>query len=169
MIEQGFVQSSTTPSFFWKIYQDGLVNKLLDYIDDLLYFCESEVTLKIFKDSLVSRFNIEFLGQAHRYLLARTTQSTDFCITLEQLCYCKSVLNHYLKKTGMKHNNKHHYIPLHYDFVPSIEDCAATDEESKKIQEGYNIDFASCIGDLICLAYTHPDIIYMVAKFLKFT
>ena len=55
------------------------------------------------------------------------------------------------------------------EFIPSIEDCAKTDEESQMMQEDYYINLASCVGALIYLAYTQPDIIYAVAKFSKFT
>ncbi len=40
---------------------------------------------------------------------------------------------------------------------------------AKTLQEEYGIDFASCVGSLLYLSYTRPDITYAVVKFAKYT
>ena len=43
-------------------------------------------------------------------------------------------------------------------------------EELQNIQvEFFNVDFSSCVGAHIYLAYTHSNIIYAAAKFFKLT
>jgi len=62
-----------------------------------------------------------------------------------------------------------HYTPLPNDVIASAQDCLTTMDESKKMQQEYNIYFASCIGTLIYLSHTQPDIIYVVNKLAKYT
>jgi len=112
---------------------------------------------------------IEFLGQAHWYLSVQISQDASFEVTLDQSRYCKAILNQFLETAGTMKNNKHHYVPLPSDFVPSIEDCAETKEKSKKIQEEFNVDFLLCMGALIYLAYTQLDIAFAIRKFSKST
>jgi hypothetical protein len=55
------------------------------------------------------------------------------------------------------------------EFVPSVEDCSKDEETTKTLQEEYGIDFALCVGALLYLSYTRPDITYAVVKFAKYT
>ncbi len=55
------------------------------------------------------------------------------------------------------------------DFVATADNNSKDNEAAAKLQEEYNIDFASCIGSLIYLALTRTDIIYAVNKLAKFT
>ncbi len=50
-----------------------------------------------------------------------------------------------------------------------MEDCSKDEEAAKTLQEEYGIDFASCVGALLYLSYTRPDITYTVVKFAKNT
>ncbi len=49
-----------------------------------------------------------------------------------------------------------------------MEDYSKDEETAKTLQEKYGIDFASCIGALLCLSYTRPDITDAVVKFAKY-
>jgi len=57
--------------------------------------------------------------------------------------------------------------PLPSGFVPTSDDCATTETESKELDFSYNVDYASCIGSLIYLSMTRTDIIYSVNKLAK--
>jgi hypothetical protein len=50
---------------FTRTEPDGIMLRLVLYIDDGLYFCASEGALDRFKKELPARFNVDFLGTAH--------------------------------------------------------------------------------------------------------
>jgi hypothetical protein len=64
---------------------------------------------------------------------------------------------------------RHHDAPLPSGFIATVDDCSASEDESQQLSEGFNIDFASCIGSLIYLSMTRTEIIYAVNKLAKFT
>jgi hypothetical protein len=71
--------------------------------------------------------------------------------------------------TGAKKKPRFHNTILPAEFVPSAEDCSKDEETAKNLQVEYGIDFASCVGALLYLSYTRPDITYAVVKLVKFT
>ena len=87
LIAEGFVQSKVHPCFFCKEYEDKSVVKLLDYVDDRLYFSTSNASIKTFKEHLSECFDVEVLGQEHWYLLTCITQEQIFNITVDQSRY----------------------------------------------------------------------------------
>ncbi len=143
--------------------------KLIVYVDDKLFFGNNETTLQEFKDKLAKRFDVEFLGQAHWYLSARIHQDTDFNVTLDQARYCKAIVNRFSEKAGAEKKPRFHSTILPAEVVPSVEDCSKDEETAKTLQEEYGIVFASCVGALLYLSYTRPDIAYAVVKFAKYT
>ncbi len=82
--EKGFIQLRAGPCLFCKAIPDGSHVNLTVCVDDKLFFGSSEATLQEFKDKLAKRFDVEFLGQAHRYLSARIHQDADLNVTLDQ-------------------------------------------------------------------------------------
>ncbi len=112
---------------------------------------------------------MEFLGQAYWYLSARIHQDAEFNVTLDQARYCKSIINRFLEKAGAKKKPRFHNTILPAEFVPSAEDCSKDEVAAKSLQVEYGIDFASCVGALLYLSYTRPDITYAVVKLAKFT
>jgi hypothetical protein len=138
-------------------------------VDEKLFYGNNEVTLQEFKDKLSKRFDVEFLGQAHWYLSARIHQDADFNITLDQARYCKAIVNRFLEKAGAKMKPRFHSTILPAECVPSVEDSSKDEETAKTLQEEYGVDFASCVGALLYLSYTRPDITYAVVKFAKYT
>ena len=67
----------------------------------------------------------------------------------------------------LQKSEKIHHIPM--DFEASIQDCSKTSEQAEMLQQEFNIDFASCVGALIYLSYTRPDITFAVNKLVKLT
>jgi len=100
LLSQGFQQSSIIKCLFWKTFPDGSVIKMLDYVDDLLYFGTSLDTLKAFEEAISKRFDLTLMGQAHWYLATRISQAADFNITVDQSRYCISIVKRYLEKAG---------------------------------------------------------------------
>jgi hypothetical protein len=143
--------------------------KLIVYVDGRLFFGNNEATLQEFKGELSKRFAVKFLGQAHWYLSARIHQDADFNVILDQARYCKAIVNRLLEKVGAKKKPRFHSTILPAEFFPSVEDCSEDEKTAKTLQEEYGIDFASCVGALLYLSSTRPDITYAVVKFAKYT
>ena len=63
-----FKQSTTDTTYFIKCYKDGSWIRLIFYVDDLLCFGSSDAVEKEFEQSISSRFNINYNGQANWFL-----------------------------------------------------------------------------------------------------
>jgi hypothetical protein len=169
LVQKAFVPSTTVPCFFSKHFDDGSFIKLLNYVDDLLYCSNSPSHMQAFEESLGKRFSIELMGQAHWYLSSRVTQEANFNISIDQSRYCLSVVKRYLDTAGCPKVNRTHSSPLPAEFVPSADDCSPSQEAVKALEEQYNIAYDSCVGALIYLAQTRPDIAFPVNKLAKFS
>jgi hypothetical protein len=88
---------------------------------------------------------------------------------LDQSSYCLSIVKKYLETAGAPKNDREHITPLALDFIPTSDDCSASEDVARELEKEYNIDFASCIGSLIYLGMTRCDIVYAVNKLAKFT
>ena len=148
---------SNLPVLFCRKDRDRNKLWIIIYIDDFLYFDTSEKTRNQFELEFGSRFNVEFQGQAHWYLAARITQDKDLNITIYQSRYSKSIVKRYLETAGIKISAREITSILPTSFVPTKQDCSETLEEASRLQEEYNIDYASCVGSLIYLVNTRPD------------
>ena len=60
LLEEGFVQSRASPCFFCKIFPGGYFIKIIIYVDDKLFFGNSEIILTEFKEKISKRFDVEF-------------------------------------------------------------------------------------------------------------
>lgn len=138
--------------FFVKEFSDGTKIFLLNYVDDMLYYGTDTKKVKEFEEQIGERFNLELLGQAHWYLGTRICQ-----------------LANYLDTAGCPKNNRRHKTTLAIDFIPTSDNCSTSKNETKKLSEEFNVDFASCVGSLIYLGMTHMDISYAVNKLVKYT
>ena len=63
--------------------------KLINYMDDALYYASSDKVREDFEISLKNRFNLTLLGEAKWYLGMRIKQDKDF-ISLDQDQYVKT-------------------------------------------------------------------------------
>jgi hypothetical protein len=75
----------------------------------------------------------------------------------------------YLEPAGVKKTTKEYTSILPPKFVPTKNDCSADEGEARKLQDEYNIDYASCIGSLIYLSNTRPDLVYGINKLAKYS
>ena len=132
-------------------------------------FSTSETMTKEFERLIAARFALEFKGQVSWYLSVKIKQDKDFNITIDQDRYVQSILHRFLDQAKTKESKKLHSTPLPCNFKATKTDLANSEEESQQIQEEFNIDFAACVGCLIYLSYTRPDIIFGVNKMAKFT
>ena len=167
--EEGFTQSSTCPALFYKSNSESNVIKLLDYVDDMLYFSTSDRLIDEFKSRLAKRFDVEFLGRVHWYLSCRIRQDIDYSITIDQSRYAKAIVKQFLESAGTAEDSRTYDSPLPTDFVATADDKAKTLEDSQALQKQYRIDYGSCVGCYIYLSNTRPDLMYAVAKLSKFS
>ena len=150
------------------MYPDGIRLYVLNYIDDMLYYSTNTEKLREFEEKLKSQFNLELVGQAHWYLGTRINQLANFDIELDQSRYCMSLVKKYLNAAGAPKVDRLHATPLALDFVPTSDDCSLNEETAKRLENEYNIDFAS-VGSLIYLGMTRCDIVHAVNKLAKYT
>jgi hypothetical protein len=169
MLEVGFKPSECMCCLFTHMYADGTKMYVLNYVDDMLYHCRDTEKLIEFEQKLRARFNLELIGQAHWYLGTRINQLANYDIELDQSRYCAAIVKKYLDAAGAPKVDRVHNTLLPLDFVPTSDDCSASKEAAKLLEQEYNIDFASCVGSLIYLGMTRCDIVYATNKLAKFT
>jgi hypothetical protein len=165
----GFQSSSTIPSLFLKTDAEGDTIFLLNYVDDMLYHGTSETKVKNFEGLLQQCFNLELMGQAHWYLSTRINQLSNHDIELDQSRYCKAIVRKYLDSAGTKRDLATHPTPLPLNFTPTSDNCSKNDDEVKKLEVEFNVEYASCIGSLIYLSMTRCDTVYAINKLAKFS
>jgi hypothetical protein len=169
LLEAGFTPSECMRCLFMQTYANGTKLYVLNYIDDMLYYGKDPEKLIEFEQKLRARFNLELIGQAHWYLGTRINQLANYDIELDQSQYCAAIVKKYLDVAGAPKVDRLHNTPLPLDFVPTSDDCSASEEAAKLLEQEYNVDFASCVGSLIYLGMTRCDIVYAVNKLAKFT
>ena len=141
--------------------------KLINYVDDALYFASSNRVREDFELSLKNKFNLSLLGEAKWYLGMRITQNRDF-ISLDQDQYVKNITSRFEK--GFKHPFKKKDFPLPISFVPTKKDSPATEEQIKETKTRFgNLHYRSIIGALLYVSCcTRPDICFAVNKLAKY-
>jgi hypothetical protein len=154
LLEVGFKPSECMHCLFIRTYADGIRIYVLNYVDDMLYYCKDPVKLREFEEKLRARFNLELIGQAHWYLGTRINQLANYDIELDQSRYCTAIVKKYLDVAGAPKVDRAHSTPLPLEFIPTSDDCSADEAASKILENEYNIDFASCVGSLIYLGMT---------------
>ena len=98
--------------------------KVINYVDDALYYASSKRVREHFEISLKNKFNLTLLGIAKWYLGMMITQKPRY-ITLDQDQYVKNITARFEKI--FKHPFKLKDPPSPSTFVPSKRDCPSTD------------------------------------------
>ena len=141
--------------------------KLLNYVDDLLYFATHTETLREFERDLSQRFKLELKGQAAWYLSIQINQHSNYDISINQDHYLQSITKRFLTNLCVPDDSHFHPTPLPSTFILTSDDLAPDIDQSEQLQQEFNLDFRACVGCLLYLAYTRPDIIYGVNKLAK--
>ena len=68
LLEAGFIQSHCHMSIYYKYAPDRTIFFVLSYVDECVYWYNSEALGIIFVDTLVKRFHVKFLGYAHWFM-----------------------------------------------------------------------------------------------------
>ena len=70
--------------------KDNTWIKMINYVDDACYYCNSNETRKYFENKLKKGFNLTLVGKAKWYLGMYIKQYKDY-ISIDQLQYSKNV------------------------------------------------------------------------------
>jgi hypothetical protein len=162
LLDTGFQASECMRCLFIRVYPDDVRIYVLNYVDDMLYYCRDSAKLREFEEKLRACFNLELIRQAHWYLGTRIQQLANYDIELDQSRYCLSIVKKYLETAGAPKNDRRH-------ITPTSDDCSSNEDEARRLAKEYSIDFAGCIGSLIYLGMMRCDIVYAVNKLAKFT
>ena len=163
----GFVSSPSAPTMYIKTSDNNHMIKLLNYVDDLLYFATHTETLREFERDLSQRFKLELKGQAAWYLSIQINQHSNYDISINQDRYLQSITKRFLTNLRVPDDSRFHPTPLPSTFILTSDDLAPDIDQSEQLQQEFNLDFRACVGCLLYLAYTRPDIIYGVNKLAK--
>ena len=142
--------------------------KLINYVDDALYYSNNENFRKEFEMALKKKFNLSLMGKAKWYLGMKINQTSDF-ITIDQEQYIKNIVSRFEK--SFKHSFKIKDSPLPSNFVPSKKDCPITETQTKEVQLRFgNLHYRSVIGAILYVSCcTRPDIAFAVNKLAKYS
>ena len=89
--------------------------KLINYVDDALYYCNNDETRISFEKRLSKRFDLKLMGEAKWYLGMQIKQEKDY-ITIDQSQYAKHVTTRLEK--AFKNTIKPQDSPLPSKFIP---------------------------------------------------
>ena len=102
--------------------------KMINYVDDALYYCSSDSVRNHFENKLKSKFNLTFLGKAKWYLGMRIMQHDGF-ITLDQSQYTKNITSRIEK--SFKNPIKVKDYPLPTGFIPTHDDSPVSEAQKR--------------------------------------
>ena len=142
--------------------------KLINYVDDALYYCNDEKSRTTFEAKLSKRFDLKLMGQAKWYLGMQLTQEKDHII-IDQSQYAKHVTTRLEK--AFKNIIKPQDNPLPSKFIPTKADCPTNQAQALETKNRFkNLHFRSAIGSLLYMSCcTRPDICFAVNKLAKFS
>ncbi len=141
--------------------------KMINYVDDALYYANNDQVRCTFEKRLSKRFHLSLLGKAKWYLGMRITQNKNY-ITLDQDQYVKNITSRFEK--SFKQPFKGKQSPLPTNFTPLKKDSPVTEDQIKEIKLRFgNLNYRSVIGVLLYVSCcTRPDITYAVNKLARF-
>ena len=124
---------------------------LINYVDDALYYCDSEVTQKWFEDSLSKRFDLKLLGEAKWYLGMQIRQFPDY-ITIDQSQYAKHISTRLEK--AFKNVIKPQENSLTSNFIPTKNNCPVNQAQVNEVKQRFqNLHYRSAIRALLYMSY----------------
>ena len=189
MLSVGFIQSSVNGALLWRINPDGTVVRVLNYIDDELYYvttleaiagklgnetmekqlareAKCKVAEEAFAKEVAGWFHINILSNTHWFLSIWIIQDEHRNVMLDQSQYCKAIVKRYLGNS--MHQGKVIDRPLPNSFEASKADGPSSKAESDTLLERYGISYPSCIGALIYLTATQLELDFTVHKLARF-
>ena len=142
--------------------------KLINYVDDALYYCSSKEVQSKFENQLKSKFNLTLLGKAKWYLGMRIMQHDGF-ITLDQSQYTKNITSRLEK--SFKNPIKGKDSPVPNGFIATKDDSPVNEAQKEEVKQRFkNLKYRSAIGVILYMSCcTRPDVSYSVNKLAKYS
>ena len=104
-------------SIYYKYAPDGSKIVVLSYVDDFVYWYKNEDLGKLFVDTLVNRFYVNFLVYAHWFMSIRISQMKDHSIYVDQARYATSIVAKYLDTAIFKVSTKFYKTTFPADMI----------------------------------------------------
>ena len=150
LLEKGFKQSPVDPCLLIKREKNGKYLKLINYVDDMLFYGDSDTTENTFFKDLKSRFSVNLLGGVHWYLGFKISRLGDDYV-IDQARYALNMTEKFLKCANIKPRNS----PLPLEFDITKKDMTSTPEETKQVNDLFgDLHYRSATGALPC--HTFP-------------
>ena len=145
----GFQRSMVEGCLYIYRNQDQWI-KLINYVDDALYYFDSEETKATFENKLKNKFNLTLMGTAKWYLGIRITQNED-TVYLDQSQYAKNITSRMEK--NFKSPIKGKDSPLPNGFLPTKDDCPKNSAQVEEVKRRFkNLHYRSAIGALLYIS-----------------
>ncbi|KAL8106255.1 hypothetical protein AgCh_029879 [Apium graveolens] len=153
LLAEGFQQSQSEPTLFFKYNEVGKILIVSVYVDDLLYTGNDELMLKNFKTSMQKEFDMSDLGRMRFFLGIEVLQNSDG-IYICQRSYALEVI----RRFNMEGSNS-----VRNPIVPGSK--LSKDEAGVKVDETY---FKQIVGCLMYITTTRPDLTFVVSLIARF-
>ena len=129
LLEAGFIKYQCQMSIYYKYapYETNVF--VLSYVDDCVYWYNSEAIGKWFVDNLGKRFHVNFLGYAHCFTSIIISQMKDHSISVDKARYDTSIVAKYLDTSTVKENTKFDNTTLPSDILSTKADTSTSDEQ----------------------------------------
>ena len=142
---------------------------VLSYVDDYVYWYNSEALGNWFVDYPGKRSHVNFLEYVHWFMSITISQMKDHSILIDQSIYATSIVTKYLDTDTVKTSKKFYRTNLTYDIIFTKADASTSDEQVEKLTRGFNIHYRACIGSLVYLLSTRVNLSFAVHKLEKFS
>lgn len=153
LLKEGFQQSQSEPTLFFKNKDGGKILIVSVYVDDLLYTGNDELMLTNFKNSMQKEFEMSDLGKM-RFFLGIEVLQNSAGIYICQRSYALEII----KRFNMEGSN-------------SVRNPIVPGSKLSKNEAGVKVDetrFKQIVGCLMYITTTRPDLTFVVSLIARF-
>ena len=132
LLEASFIKSQCHMSIYYKYVPDGTKFVVLSYVDDCIYWYNSEALVKLLVGALGTIFHFNFLLYAHWFISIQISQMKDHYISVYKSRYATSSVAEYLDTATVTTSTNDYKTTLPYDMVFTKSDASNIDEKVDK-------------------------------------
>ena len=133
LLEAGFIQSEYQMSIYYKYALYGTKVVVLSYVNECVYWYNSEALGKLFVDTLGKIFHVKFLVYAHWFMSIRISQMKCHSISVYQDRYTTYIVDKYLGISTVKTSTKFYNNTLPSDMIFTKSDSSTSYEQVEKL------------------------------------
>ena len=141
-------------SIYYNYAPDGKNIVVLSYVDDCVYWYNSEALGKWFGGDIGKISHVNLLGYAHWFMSTRICQMKDHYISVDQDIYATSIVSKYFDTATVKKSKRFYRTTFPSDTIFTKADASTSDYQVEKLTKEFNISYRACIGSLIYLLPT---------------